>query len=69
VYFTGDILVEIDQLELLCRHSKIRSRGTTQYQEKVTLSGKRCPDCGVMVMYYGCMLTFVFFSLHYFRLH
>ena len=34
VYFTGDILVATDQLELLCRQSKIRSHGMTQYQEK-----------------------------------
>jgi len=31
VYFTGDILVATDRLELLCQQSKIRSHGMTQY--------------------------------------
>jgi len=32
--FTGDILTATDQLELLCRQSKIQSHGMTQYQEQ-----------------------------------
>jgi len=31
IYFTDAILATIDQLELLCRQLKIRSRDMTQY--------------------------------------
>jgi len=44
VYFTGDILVATDRLELLCHQSKIRSRGMTQYQEKGHLV-RKTPSC------------------------
>jgi len=32
VYFTAKILVATDWLKLLCRQSKIRSRGMTQFE-------------------------------------
>jgi len=32
VYFTADILAATDWLELLCRQSNIRSRGTTKFE-------------------------------------
>ena len=54
VYFTSDILAAADWLELLCRQSKIWSRGMMQYQQKDNLSGKRHPALGVMVKSYGC---------------
>jgi len=31
VYFTANILVATDRLELLCCHSKIQSHGMTQF--------------------------------------
>ena len=47
VHFTGNILAATDQLELLCRQSKIRSRGMTQYKEKGHFVTKRlsCSWC------------------------
>jgi len=54
IYFTSDILAATDWLQLLCRQLKIRPHGMTQYKDKVTLSGKRCPDCDVMVRCYDC---------------
>jgi len=64
VYFTSDILAATDGLELLCRQLKIRSRGMTQYQKKVTLSGKCCPARGVTVMCYGCYANGFRFNSH-----
>ena len=73
VYFTSNILAATDQLEQLCRQSKIRSCGMTQYQEKGHLSRKHCPACGVMVICSAAMPmvfsssltlpTFFYFSL------
>jgi len=44
VYFTSDILATTDRLELLCRQSKIRSRGMTQYQKKGHFV-RKTPSC------------------------
>jgi len=44
VYFTGDILVARDRLKLLCRQSKIWSRGMTQYHEKGHFV-RKTPSC------------------------
>ena len=43
---------------------RFRSRGMTQYQKKVTLSGKRCPACGVTAMCYGCYANGYRFGSH-----
>ena len=64
VYFTGDILVATDRLELLCWQSKIGSRGMTQYQQKVSSSGKRCPARGVTVRCYSWYANGFRFNSH-----
>ena len=43
IYFTGNILVATDRLELLCGQSKIWSRGMTQYLDKGHFVRKTLP--------------------------
>jgi len=52
IFFTGDILAATDRLKILCRQSKIPSRGMTQYQEKGHLVRKTlsCSWCNSYVL-------------------
>jgi len=64
VYFTGDILAATDRLELLCRQSKIWSRGMTQYKEKGHFVNKTLSCSWCIVRCYGCYANGFWFDSH-----